>query len=325
MNPCNIMFSSAGRRVALIRHFRDSLDALGLPGRIITADLKENAPAHQVSDAHEIVPSVQDPSYISVLLGLCKKHDIRLLVPLIDSELLLLSEHREEFYRIGTMVLVSSKDTNVICHDKRNTYKFFEEIGAKSPKILDPQSLLLSGPEQFPVFLKPARGSSSIGTRVIYDTQELEFFLKYTEDPIVQELISGEEYTVDVFVDLTGKVRTAVPRKRLETRAGEVSKGVTIRNEQIMKEAVFVVESLPGAVGCITVQCFLTTDGDVYLIEINPRFGGGVPLSIHAGADFPKGLIQLLQGLDPQHSLNQWESGVQMLRYDEAFFLHGQD
>ncbi len=133
-------------------------------------------------------------------------------------------------------------------------------------------------------------------------------------------MFTGEEYTVDAFVDFDGKVRSVVPRLRLETRAGEVSKGMTVKNISIIETTRRVAEQLPGALGCLTIQCFLTPAGDLKYIEINPRFGGGFPLSIAAGADFPRWIIEMMLGRDPVIELDGWQDGTVMLRYDDAVF-----
>ena len=155
----------------------------------------------------------------------------------------------------------------------------------------------------------------------IQNQAELEFFSTYVEDAIVQELITGEEYTIDILVDFQGKVISIVPRLRIETRAGEISKGITVKNLALIAAAKQVVESLPGVVGCITIQCFLQSDGEIIFIEINPRFGGGYPLSYRAGADFPSWLMQLYMGEHPQVAIDEWEDGLAMLRYDDAIFV----
>jgi carbamoyl-phosphate synthase large subunit len=168
--------------------------------------------------------------------------------------------------------------------------------------------------------LKPFNGNSSIGVTKIRNAEELDFFIRYVPDAIVQELITGEEYTIDILVDLHGRVRSVVPRLRVETRAGEISKGITVKNFDIIKAGKKVAEALPGAVGCITVQCFLTPGGEIKFIEINPRFGGGIPLSIKAGADFPRWIIEMYYGRESEITLDGWESGLVMLRYDDEIF-----
>lgn len=321
MNSFNILFTSSGRRVSLIRHFKKVLFTLGLDGKIVTADLKKDAPTAFVSDVHELVPRVTTTDYISSLLEICKRYGIKLLVPLIDTELLLLSEHIDSFKKLGVTPLVCSPETNRICGDKNNTAEFFKTIGIDTPAIFAPDSVPEHGKGEYPYLIKPVDGSCSIGVTKINSPEELAFFKEYVANAIIQEYIAGEEYTIDVLVDFKGQVRSVVPRLRLETRAGEVSKGMTVKNQAIITATKKVAENLPGALGCLTIQCFLTPEGKTVFIEINPRFGGGFPLAIEAGADFPRWIIEMIHGRDPEIiAVDQWQDGVVMLRYDDAVF-----
>ena len=321
MNDFNILFTSAGRRVSLIRHFKKTLEDQGLLGKIGTTDVQKNAPASFIADFQEQVPKVTEANYIDVLKEICYRQDIRLLIPLIDTELVLLARHRSEFEEMGVTVLVSSLETNEICFDKRKTYNFFREIGVQTPEILDPVKVLSDSKAKYPCLLKPANGSCSLGVTKIHNAKELKFFKDYVDNPVLQEFIIGDEYTLDILVDFQGNVCSVVPRLRIETRAGEVSKGMTVKDPSIIAAGKKVAESLNGAVGCITVQCFRTTGGDIKFIEINPRFGGGFPLSIEAGADFPRWIIEMMLGQKRQFVIDDWKDGIVMLRYDDEIFV----
>ncbi|NOU72618.1 ATP-grasp domain-containing protein [Paenibacillus sp. LMG 31458] len=326
MTTFNILFTSVGRRVSLIRYFREALKELGLEGKIVTADMQSNAPAARVGDIHELLPRVTDDHYISKLLEICNNYDIKLLIPLIDTELQILADHRSQFEHIGTCVLVSSSEVNRICCDKRKTASFFENIQVNTPDTLNAEKMLSDPETDYPVLLKPANGSSSVGVTKINNAEELRFFLKYIPEPIVQEYIIGQEYSVDVLMDFQGKACAAVPRLRMEVRAGEISKGITVKNRAIMAAAKKVAEALPGAIGCITLQCFVTKEDQIVFIEINPRFGGGVPLSLAAGAKYPKTIIQWLIKMPLDWTnMDDWQDGLLMLRYDDAFFIEQDD
>lgn len=321
MNALNILFTSAGRRVSLIRHFKQAIRGLNLEGRIVAADLQKNAPATFVADVKEPVPRVTDPNYIDAVKDICRKHDIRLVIPLIDTELFLFSLHKEEFEELGITLLVSSPEVNRICLDKRETYKFFKTIGVQTPGILEPSEILANPKAKYPFLLKPSDGSCSVGVTKIRNAKELEFFIDYIPNAIVQEYVTGDEYTLDVLVDFKGRVRSVVPRLRIETRAGEISKGCTVKNPALIAGGKAVVEALHGAVGCITVQCFVSAEGGIKFIEINPRFGGGFPLSMAAGADFPRWIIEEIIGIKRETAVDEWQDGLVMLRYDEAIFV----
>jgi carbamoyl-phosphate synthase large subunit len=321
MNSFNILFTSAGRRVSLIRLFRQALHDLGLTHRIITADLRRSAPAHHIADEGECVPRVTDPTYVDSLRRICQKHRVRLLVPLIDTELPLLAIHKADFQSIGTTILVSSPETVAIAADKRATDAFLHQHHLHAPRLLDSGAILAGTPVQYPILLKPADGSASAGVTKIHSARELAFFLDYVPNAIVQEYLEGDEYTLDVLVDFHGRVRCVVSRRRIETRAGEVSKGVTVRDPAIIDAGRRVVEALPGPVGCLTLQCIRKRDGSPVFIDLNPRFGGGFPLAAAAGADFPRWIIEWMIGRDPVIDSDGWRDGIMMLRYDEGIFV----
>lgn len=315
----NVLLTSVGRRVELLKAFRQSMHHSNIIGKIVTADLKHSAPASFLADTAELVPRIDDPTYIDKLLDICDRHQIDLLVPLIDTELYLLSIHRQQFKERGVTLLISSAQTNEICYSKQKTGEFFKKIGVKTPKIYKLDDITDA---DFPLVLKPDTGSSSIGLYFLKTRSELNFLVNYVNNAIVQELVAGDEYTIDVLLDFNGNVISIVPRLRMETRAGEISKGITVKNPALIAAAKYVAESLPGAIGCITIQCFLQPDGEIVFIEINPRFGGGYPLSYRAGADFPSWVLQLCQGEYPKVAIDEWENGLAMLRYDDAIFVN---
>jgi carbamoyl-phosphate synthase large subunit len=320
MSDFNILFTSAGRRVSLIRHFKKTLSDLNLKGRIYITDSKKDPPTLFIADQYFQTPRVTDPNYIETLKTICKTQQIKLLIPLIDTDLKLLSTHKHSFQKIGVTILVSSPQTIDICSDKRRTYEFFKKNGINTPEILNVDKFSKNAKSNFPIFLKPADGHSSLGATKITNLKELQFFIDYIPDAIAQNFMLGSEYTLDILVDFQAKVRSVVPRLRMETRAGEISKGVTVKNQDLISAGKKVVESLPGALGCITLQCFLSPTNEINFIEINPRFGGGIPLSLHAGADFPKWIIEMMLDHNPKISIDGWKNGVVMLRYDEAIF-----
>ncbi len=174
---------------------------------------------------------------------------------------------------------------------------------------------------EWPCFLKPWDGYAGRGNAVVNNRKELLFYAKSIPNTICQELVEGTEYTCDVYVDFGMKVRCVVPRKRIEVRAGEVSKGQVAKNARIMSEATTLVEKLGAGPGVITLQLFLTGDGKIKYIEINPRFGGGAPLSIKAGADFPKWILHELAGGKPNIRSDGFKDGLIMLRYDSEVWL----
>jgi carbamoyl-phosphate synthase large subunit len=311
----NILFTCIGRRVSLLESFRRAARQLKINACFVGTDTNE----------------------LSSALQLCDKS---FLVPTVDLDLKLLSQNRAKFSALGCFVLVSRPQVIDICQDKRKTYRFLIENGFDTPltvsirsalsSLVARRSSLVAHPSclkvkslHFPCFLKPWDGYASKGNAIAKNRQELLFFAKRIPNAICQEFIKGAEYTCDVYVDFNMKVRCVVPRKRIETRAGEVSKGQIDKQRCIMNESARLVEALQAGPGVITLQLFLTPDGKIKFIEINPRFAGGVPLSIKAGANFPKWIFQELFGVKPNIRFDGFKDGFVMLRYDSEVWLTG--
>ena len=326
MTDCNVLITSAGRRVSLVRMFQRALEELHVNGLVYAVDLQDHAPALQVADRCQTMPRVTDVSYIDQLLEFCIENQIKLVVPTIDTELLILSKVRSQFLSHGIQLLTCSNKINRTFFDKRSAQRFFENNKIPTPRLFSPDEARQFRAIQYPLLLKPNQGSCSIGVTKVNNKKELLFFLDYLEDPIIQEFIEGNEYTIDVLIDLNGGVQCVVPRLRVETRAGEVSKAITVDNSEIIDWVYKISSSLKGALGCINIQCIQQKNGNLKFIEINPRFGGGFPLSAEAGADFPRFILQMILGIDVEEDLqNTWRDGYMMLRYDEGLFTTRQD
>jgi UDP-N-acetylmuramyl pentapeptide phosphotransferase/UDP-N-acetylglucosamine-1-phosphate transferase len=321
-----ILFTSVGRRVALLREFHRAARDLNVNLEIHAVDQSPIAPAMAFCDVASIVPGVQADDYIDRLVDYCQKHRIHAVIPLIDTELPRLAESRERFDEIETNLIISSEEVVHLATNKILTADFLADHGYLTPRILSEDELASPA---FPLFIKPISGSASARARRLDSLDALQFFKDHYPESIIQEFVDGVEYTVDVFVDFDGKPICAVPRQRLEVRAGEVSKGRTANHAEIIKQCCRVVEDLGSCRGMMTLQCFLTADDRIVFIEFNPRFGGGVPLSIKAGADSPRWTLELLQGRRPTmpagKGLDDWQDGLYMLRYDEAAFVDKDD
>jgi carbamoyl-phosphate synthase large subunit len=315
----NLLFTSAGRRNQLMSCFRHDASELGMDVRVLAADLKpELSPACQQADTAFLVPRCTAPDYIEALLEICRREEIRLLVPTIDTELGVLSEHVADFAAIGTRVVVSEPSIVQLAGDKAATATELARMGIQVPRTLsltayreDPGKL------PGPVIAKPSAGSSSVG--IVYPDTPADLDGLTAEDYIVQELWQGDEYTVNVFFDQEGKFRTAVPHRRIEVRGGEVSKGRTTRLPVLMDAAEKLGMALSGARGPLCFQAIVNAAGEAAVFEINARFGGGYPLAHRAGARFSRWLLEEVGGF-PSTATDSWKEGVLMLRYDAATF-----
>lgn len=316
----NLLFTCAGRRVELIQAFRKAARALGLKAVLHAADSEGHFAAGCYADQAHQVPLASSEGYLPALLELVDREKIDLLVPLLDVELVKLSENRQRFAGHGCGVVLSSPEVVRTCRDKLAAYEFLVRQGINTPRTWTPEQVLRRERHEFPYFLKPRFGSASIGNCVLRNIDDLNAFVPRVPDAIIQEFVAGAEHTLDVYAGYDGVPRCVVPRERIEVRGGEVTKARTVRHEAIMEAGVRVVRALAECVGLITIQLILTPQGQIRVIEINPRFGGGVPLSIEAGADFPRWLLMEWLGRSPRIAMDGFRDGVLMLRYHQSFY-----
>lgn len=315
MTEYNILILSAGRRVELVQSFQKAAKRLNLKSNVVAGDCSETAPAIYFADRRAILPRINEDNYVDEIINVCKREGIRLVIPTIDTDLLLLSEERERIEsESGAVVLISSTEVISICRDKINTQKFLEENGFKIPKMYSEEELN-SENLQFPLFIKPKSGSSSINTFKVNNLKELTTYRALINGPIVQDFMEGKEFTVDVFLDFEGNLITVVPRLRMATRSGEISKGKIVKDREIIEDIKRLVEVLK-PIGHITVQLMKTNKGIEY-IEINPRFGGGAPMSIQSGADSCENLYRLLMGENLEYNEN-YRDNIMFFRFDNS-------
>jgi carbamoyl-phosphate synthase large subunit len=315
----NVLFLSVGRRVELVQAFKAELHSRGLSTKIFATDLRPSlSPACQIVDVAVSAPRVTELGYIDFLLDLCRKNSITLVIPTIDTELLLLALHREDFEAYGINIIISSSSLVSACRDKRKTSLFFKEHGIETPEIYERTKI------KVPCFSKPFNGSCSVGALAITDKTMLTEALLADETIMFMELVdnSHAEFTVDAYYSRVGELICLVPRQRLEVRGGEVSKGVT-RAGAVYDYLLPRMRGIEGARGCITLQIFVNEAvGSFYALEINPRFGGGFPLSYAARANYPGWLIdEYILGRSLSF-FDSWERNLMMLRYDAKILVH---
>jgi carbamoyl-phosphate synthase large subunit len=319
-----VLFTCIGRRVSLLRSFAAAPRKLRLRASFCGTDASPFSPALQLCDEACIVKPTTHPQYISQLLSIVRRHHVKLLIPTVDLDLPLLARNKGRFQRLGCRVLVSDPEVIDICRDKRRTFGFLTRHGFGTPQTMSVRTTLAAGRKgqlTWPRFLKRWDGYAGRDNAVVHTAAELRWHARRIPNAICQEFIDATEYTCDVYVDFEKRVRCVVPRRRIEVRCGEVSKGQTVRHPGIMEESRRLVERLGAGPGVVTLQLFLTNEGEIKFIEVNPRFGGGVPLSIRAGADFPRWLLQELLGKRPRIGFDKFRDGLVMLRYDAEVWL----
>jgi carbamoyl-phosphate synthase large subunit len=312
------LLSSGGRRGALVHLLRQQRDFA--PERVVVSDASRLSAAGRLADEFEIVPRVLSDEFITETLRISRKHHCSIVIPTIDPEIEVYAKARDEFSRQGTDVWVSSQEVSRIGWDKWELYQWLRRTGfptMETQEVRNVDSALMTGK----VVAKPRTGSSSIGV-IIADSLGGLGHDVLADDYIVQAFAPGIEVTVDVGVDRWGRVLATIPRRRLEVRAGEVSKGVTISASEIEELVRDLVTRLPGAYGILNVQVIYDpTTKALSVLEINPRIGGGYPLSHAAGGDL---IGSLLRGTEGSPAPVHWRPGEVMLRFDDAtFFLDG--
>ena len=325
MKEFSVLISSAGRRVALLRLCRKNLEELGISGQVVAIDMSDFSSAYHSADRAFLVPPCSSPDFVSSVFDLAREHSIGLVIPAIDPELPVYSRHRDEFSKHGITVLISRPETIDITNDKVNAHGWLEEkVFPTVRQSFAEQVLEEAETWEFPLIVKPRAGSASKGVVRVHTAEQLAFLAGqgHPGDLIVQAIAPGREYTVDVLVNRSGRCVCAVPRKRLEVRAGEVSKAITVRHPMVEGLARRIAEALPGSYGPMNIQIFHDADsGALNVVEINPRFGGGYPLTEAAGGLYIRWILEELLELDSTLDSSLWTDGLVMLRFDDAVFI----
>ncbi|SHI42305.1 carbamoyl-phosphate synthase large subunit [Clostridium cavendishii DSM 21758] len=319
-----ILLTAIGKRVQLIKYLEGEFEIIGV-------DASDLAPASYFVNKFYKVPKFTEDGYIEELLKVCRIENIKVLIPLYELEFSLLSKNREKFNEVGTTILLSNTEIIEVCNDKMKTYEYLTSKDIECPKCYKDEEIeemiFKSEEEKLPLIIKPRDGMGSSNVFKINKIEELEFFYKYVRKPLVQQFVEGDEYTVDVLCDFNGQPIYVVPRERLEVRAGEVVKSKTVKDKQIIDYTLNLIEVFNelrdskgiALMGPLTFQFFKTEEGQVFFLELNPRFGGGVPLSIEAGANYGKAIKKMINGEDI--SFNEGLKELTMLRFDDSIFV----
>lgn len=310
----NILFTCVGRRVELIQAFKKH-SAEGSPVVIHGTDASLTAPAARFCDYSYVAPLIKEDTYIPFLLDVCKRNNIQLLIPTIDTDLIVLSENIENFKKVGTRVLISDPEVIKKCRDKRLTGLLFADAGLLFPKCVDRFEDYTMG---YPAFIKPLNGSSSINAFRADTKEELKALTMRIPQYIIQPFVSGDEYTIDILCDFDGNPVFITPRKRLAVRSGEVLTTEICQDPVVIEEAKKLV-SVMKPCGPVAVQLIREkVAGKDWFIEINPRFGGGAPLSMKAGADAAMALINMIENKPFKANLSAAKNHTVFTRFDQS-------
>ena len=310
--------------MALLEAFRNAMDELSVTGKLIATDITTTSPAFHTADLGLLVPTVGRIEYIPAVVKIVSEHDIDLVVPLTDLDLRSLARQQHRFKEIGCTVMVGPEPVIRLCRDKNRTGQLLKKAQLVPIKTWSLKEF--RGQPFYPCFVKPIRGSGGVGSGLVRSARELRAHISNFGEPlIVQEYVPGREYTIDVYRSRDGQVRSVVPRQRLVVRSGEVEKGITVKDDELIEAAVKLANVLGGMWGVFCCQCRRGEDDVPRFFEINPRFGGGVPLSIAAGANLPLYLLQEVLGLPITAELGKFTANMLMMRFDKALFTEVDD
>ncbi|GJG94640.1 ATP-grasp domain-containing protein [Cupriavidus pauculus] len=326
----NVLLTCVGRRRYLVEYFKSELNGAG---KVLGVDMQANTTAASACDVFLTAPSLHAEHYIDFLLDVCREHRVSAILSLNDLELPLIAAHAQRFREIGTIPVISSSEVIRLCADKFLTAQFAESIGLSTPRsyaTLDSaESAIAAGSVNFPLVVKPRWGSASFGIFFVEDRNELRFAHAYCqriwqqsifgmlgqpgEQVLIQEMISGQEYGIDIFNDLHANLVGFAVRKKLRMRAGETDQAITVEGTPFRELAARISRELRhiGNVDCDMIE----RDGRHYLLEMNPRFGGGYPFTHMAGANLVRVLLNCLRGGQPAQEV-RYQAGVELAKCD---------
>lgn len=323
----NILLTSAGRRTYLVEYFKQALKNKGkvyAANSILTNTLKQ-------ADAYVLTPNIYDDNYISFLLSYCKKKDIRAVISLFDIDLPVLAKNKELFEKEGIKVIVSDYNVTTICNDKWQTYEFLVRIGIKQTpsfiSIEETKKMIAEGVVTYPLYIKPRWGMGSIGIYKVDTEEELEVlykklhreifntYLKYESALdkesciIIQQAIKGQEYGIEVLNDLDGNYVTTFAKRKIAMRSGETDIAETV-DPSMFESIGYKISAHLKHIANLDVDCFVTDDGEIYVLEMNCRFGGQYPFTHNAGVNTPLQIIRWLEGYPTDKSIISQKNGI---------------
>lgn len=320
-NETNVLILSCGTRNKIVRYFKKELAGKGL---VMATDCSELAPALYEADKHFIVPRIDDEGYLDTILSICKEHAIKAVLSLIDPELSWLAKHKQDFLDIGTTPIVSDYETVEMCFDKYRMYQFLVQSGFKTIKSYVDKEVFYkdvsSGVIDYPVFVKPVRGSASINISKVGSREEIELLFSRFDNLMIQEFMDGTEYGADVYIDMiSGEPVAIFTKEKIKMRAGETDKAVSVKDDKLFDLIKNLVKAA-GFRGIIDIDIF-EVNGEYYISEVNPRFGGGYPHAYECGVNVPAMIINNVEGIANNEDIEQYDESVYMMKYNELKLL----
>ena len=315
----NILILSSGTRNKVVQYFKN---ALAGKGKVICTDMSDLAPSIYEADKYYIVPRMTADGYLDIILDICSKEKIDGVLSLIDPELSLIAKNADTFASIGTKVIGSSYE---LCEMSLDKYAMFNWLTAHNyncaKSYINKEDFFKDvekGKAKYPVFVKPARGSASVAISKVYDKETVELLFAHSEGLMIQEFLDGQEIGADVYIDmLSGEIVSIFTKKKILMRAGETDKAVSFKDEKLFSLIKrFVTEA--GYLGQIDIDIF-NVNGEYYISEVNPRFGGGYPHAYESGCNHMKLIVENLAGRINNANIGSYDDGIYMMKYNEVY------
>lgn len=313
----NVLILSCGTRNKIVQYFKKELAGKGI---VIATDCSHLAPALYEADKHYIVPRMDSDDYLDIILSICKKNDIKAVFSLIDPELSLIAEHKQAFLDIEVIPIVSDFDVVEKCFNKYEMFEFLVSNGFKTVNSYIDKEMFYNDVNNdtinYPVFVKPVKGSASINISKVSSKEEIEFLFKNYDNLMIQEFMDGVEYGADVYIDMIMNEPVAIfTKEKIKMRAGETDKAVSVKDEKLFELINRLVKEL-GVKGIIDIDIFKVND-EYYISEVNPRFGGGYPHAYESGVNIPKMIINNLNGNVNVDVIGQYDEKIYMMKFNE--------
>jgi len=321
-NGYNILILSCGTRNKIVQYFKKELNGKGL---VFATDCSKLAPALYEANQFFVVPRMDDEGYLNHILSICKENKIKAVLTLIDPELSFLAENKEKFLNIGTLPIVSGVDVIEMSFDKYKMFEFMVQNNFQTVNSYVDENRffddLETGNINFPVFVKPVKGSASINVNKVTTKNEIKTLFSQFDNLMIQEFMNGSEYGADVYIDMLSEEPVSIfIKEKLKMRAGETDKSVSVKDDKLF-ELIRTFVKKAGYKGIIDIDIF-KIDDEYYISEVNPRFGGGFPHAYECGVNVPRMIINNILGYKNVDVTDRYDEGVYMMKYNEVKILN---
>lgn len=307
----NVLILSCGTRNKLVQYFKSCFD------KVIVTDCSDFAPAIYVADGYYIVPRMTAPDYLDVIIDICVKEQIEVVIPLQEDELIYMAQRKQIFADNEIWLVESSYETVALCRDKYMFSQIMEKKGISVIPTYLPEEAEQVLDESGKVMVKDRYGAGSVGNIIIESRHLLKAYLDAAHSElIVQPFLCGKEYGADVYVDKISKKMTSIfVKEKIRMRAGETEKSISVVNEEIYKLIQQVTDTIDFC-GPLDID-LIEQNGKLYVLEINPRFGGGYPHAYECGVNFPEYILKNATDGKNTKRIFEYQPGIKCMKYSE--------